>query len=145
MSIELEDSYEESFCYPIVIHCGSQARIDFDNPSILHHFTSSKREEFSYLIKIFCSDRVGNILNEKKMFFVSIYVYNYVDFDFKADIIRDFVFFPDEIQAAKAASAIPSFFKPHIHHALVFTGEDKYKFSDFRDLADQWKKEDLNS
>jgi len=145
LSTELEDGYEESFCYPIVIHCGSQARIDFKNPSILHHFTSSEHEEFDYLVKIFCSHRVGDLLNEKKMFFVSIYVYNYVDFDFRADIIRDFVFFPDEIQAAKAAAVIPSFFKPHIHHALVFTGEDKYEFSDFRDLAEKWKKENLDS
>lgn len=143
MSAEPEDFNEESFCYPIVVHCGSRAKIDFDNPSILHHFTSSKHEEFNYLVKIFCSHRVSDTLNEKKLFFVSIYVYNYVDFDFKADIIRDFVFFPDEIQAAQAAAVIPSFFKSHIHHALVFTGEDKYKFSDFRGLAEKWQKENL--
>ena len=139
-----EDSFEDFFCYPIVIHCGSQAKINFSIPSILHYYTSSEDKDFNYLVKIFCSDCVSNPLNEKKMFFVSTHVYNYEGFDIQTDIIRDFVFFPDEIQAAQAAAVIPTFFEPHIHHALVFTGEDKYNFSDFRSLAKKWQKEYLN-
>ena len=139
-----EESFEGSFCFPIIIHCGSRAKIDFNTPSVLHHYTSSKDKYFNYLVKIICSDNVSNSLNKKKLFFLSTHVYNYEGFDNQADIIRDFVFFPEETQASRAASVIPSFFKPHIHHALAFTGEDKYNFSDLNSLTEKWQKEYLN-